>query len=117
MVELHLDYLSQKYMRGCQMIAEGGTLEWDMGQNKVVLTKGQSEPQVMFSLPENYDFNDTYLHEMKNFIQMIEKDGVSTVDIDAAVDAMAVVEAIKISSCEERTVYLKDVLAYQRIGQ
>lgn len=98
-VELHLDYLSRKRLRGCQVIAENGTLEWSMEDNQVnFFGKDNSAAREVFSLPINYDFNDTYKLELNNFIEIIEGTKNTMVDIKAAINIMKVVDAIKLSS-------------------
>jgi len=108
-VELHLDYLSHKYLRGCQIIAENGTLEWDMNTGRVYyFEKNKKMPEEIFSLEPSYDFNDTYVRELRNFIETINGKTKSKVTIEDAVDIMKVLEAIKISSEKEKWIYLKD---------
>ncbi|KAF0135218.1 MAG: oxidoreductase domain-containing protein [Candidatus Saganbacteria bacterium] len=106
-VELHLDYLSQKRLRGCQIIAENGTLEWSIEDNQVNLFgKTDGLTKIVFSLPVNYDFNNTYQLELKNFMEIIEGKSNSRVDIKTALNSMRVVEAIKQSSRTGRLIKL-----------
>ncbi len=109
-VELHLDYLSHRYLRSCQVIAENGTLEWEMNTGAVLYTmKGQKTAREIFTLSPDYDFNDTYLMEMEHFIGVINGRAKGTVSIADAITTMKVVEAIKISSEKEEWVCIKDV--------
>jgi len=109
-VELHLDYLSHRYLRSCQIIAENGNLEWDMNSGAVLSTmKGQKTARQVFTLSPNYDFNDTYIVEMENFINVIQGKAEGTVSISDAVETMRVTEAICVSSETEKWVYTKDV--------
>jgi len=108
-VELHLDYLSHRYLRGCQIIAENGTLEWDMNTGRVYyFGKNKEMPEDIFSLDSNYDFNDTYIRGLGNFIKTINGKIKSKVTIEDAVDMMKVLEAIKISSEKEKWTYLEN---------
>jgi len=109
-VELHLDYLSHKYLRGCQIIAENGTLEWDMNAGGVYYCrKDQETSEKIFSLELNYDFNDTYIGELEHFTGIISGKAESKVGIGDAVDTMKVLEAVNISLEREAWVYLKDI--------
>ncbi len=110
-VELHLSYLSQKNLRGCQIIAENGTLEWDFNNARVsYFEKGKESEEVLFKLPENYNFNDTYVEELKDFIQIINKKKETMVKIESGVKVMKVVDAIRRSSKQRCFVELERVL-------
>jgi len=112
-IELHLDYLSHKYLRGCRIIAEKGTLEWNMDNGNVYYFQRESKnTKQIFSINSNYNFNETYLHELRNFIGIINGENKKKISIDHAIEVMKVVEAIKISSDEEKSIYLKDIIQY-----
>ena len=107
-IEMHLDYLSHKYSRGCQIIGENGTLEWDFNDKKVVyFEKGEESSKDIFSLDSMYDFNDTYVEELKNFIGIINNEGKSGTDLVSSLRVMEIIEAIGNSSKEGRPVYVK----------
>ena len=108
-VELHLDYLSQKNLRGYQIIAENGTMEWDFIEGKVKLfVKGQKRPEELLSMDENYDFNETYIEELGNFIGVVNRKESRNVNIQDAVDSMKVLEAIKLSSEKGKWIHIKE---------
>jgi predicted dehydrogenase len=95
-------------MRGCQVIAENGTLEWEMNTGKIFYyKKSKKTPEEVFSLNPNYDFNDTYISELINFIDIINNKNEKKVNIEEAVDTMKVLEAIKTSSEKKKWVWLK----------
>jgi len=107
-VEIHLDYLSHKYLRGCQIIGENGTLEWDFNDKKVVYCeKGEVSSKDIFSLDPMYDFNNTYVEELENFIRIINNEGKSGTDLESSLRVMEIVEAIVNSSKEECAVYIR----------
>lgn len=108
-VELHLDYLSHKDLRGCQIIAEHGTMEWDFIEGKVKLfVKGQKIPEDLLSLDEGYDFNKTYIEELENFIGVVNRKKSRNINIQDAVDSIKVVEAIKLSSEKGKWIHIKE---------
>ncbi|MBT6229911.1 MAG: Gfo/Idh/MocA family oxidoreductase [Candidatus Scalindua sp.] len=108
-VELHLDYLSHKNLRGCQIIAEHGTMEWNFIEGKVKLfVRGQKIPEELLSLDEGYDFNKTYIEELENFIGVVIRKKNRNINIQDAVDSMKVVEAIKLSSEKGKWIDIKE---------
>ena len=108
-VELHLDYLSHKNLRGYQIIAENGTMEWDFIEGKVKLfVKGQKRPEELLSMDENYDFNETYIEELENFIGVVNRKESRNINVQDAVDSMKVLEAIILSSREGRVINLRE---------
>lgn len=109
-VEVHLDYLSHKLLRGGQIIAKNGTLEWDMKNGKVLyFEKDKNISEEIFSMSPNYDFNETLIEELKNFIEIIRNKTKSKVDIHMGINVMRVLEAIKISSQKGKWFLLKDI--------
>ena len=64
----------------------------------------------IFSIASNYDFNDTYLKELSNFIGIINGENTTKVTMKHVVDVMKVLETIKISSEKEKYIYLKDII-------
>jgi predicted dehydrogenase len=114
-VELHLGYLSHKTLRGCQIIAENGTLEWDINSPKVLYTRrNKKTAEKIYALAPNYDFNETYLEELKHFIGIINKKKKTLIQIGNAADVMSVLEAIKISSVQGNWIKVKEL--YNRRG-
>jgi hypothetical protein len=109
-VELHLDYLSHRYLRGCQIVAENGTLEWEMNGGSVYHTEraGRASEEV-FSPSPDYDFNETYVEELKDFIGIIQGRTESRVEMSDCVKTMRVLEAIRLSSEKEEWVSLGDI--------
>lgn len=117
-VEVHLDYLSHKYLRGGRIIAEEGTLEWewDAQSGKVIYyEQNRKVSEEVFVLKPGYDFNGTYKDELDNFIGIIKGTNKSVVDIDTALRSMAVVDAIEISSKEGKWVALDTIAKKTRM--
>jgi predicted dehydrogenase len=110
--EIHLDYLSQKYLRGGRIIADMGTLEWEWNAQagKVLyygLKKGTSEE--IFVLHPGYDFNSTYKEEIENFTGIIRGTKKSIVTIDTALNTMKVIGAIERAAQEKTWVTLNEL--------
>lgn len=110
--EIHLDYLSQKYLRGGRIIAEKGTLEWewDGRSGKVAcFSKEKMISEDVFVLQPGYDFNNTYLEELNNFIEIIKGNRESMVDMETALNTMKVIGAIERSADEKKWIAPDDV--------
>ncbi len=113
-VELHLDYLSRKRVRGCRIIAQNATLEWDMNTGQVSSVADSSqESDLLFGLEPGYDFNSTYIDEFKHFVRIIDGGAAPTVDIHTALGTMSILEAINISSQTGQRVELADLCIEQ----
>ena len=113
--ELHLNYLSRDYMRGCRIIAEGGTLTWNFNDKKVAFfKKGGRGFETIYRLDAGYDFNDTYKDEVANFIGMINGEKQQRVSIDDAIQVAMVLDAIKLSHHQGRKISLKEIKSEQK---
>jgi len=70
LVTLHLDYLQKDYDRRIRILGDEGSIEWNWYQRKAVLKVHKKEDEV-YSL-EDFDVNQLYLDELKEFIRVIE---------------------------------------------
>jgi len=110
LIELHLDYLSHSYQRHCRIIAENGTMTWDMNEHTVCYTKrGETQPIALYTLPIDYDINQTYIDELTHFIHIIKDDDQPTISVNHIQEMMRIVNAIERSSQEEKSIYLKEI--------
>lgn len=80
MVSIHLDYLQKKYKRSCEIVGEKGSFVWDFISYK----------------PE--DLNETYIAEMRNFIEAVKGEAVAAVNGNEAKHVLEIIEAAKKSS-------------------
>jgi predicted dehydrogenase len=101
-VELHLDYLSHKNLRGCQIIAERGTLDWSFTERNVSVHG--AKPERVFELPPDYDFNETYLDQLRNFEGVVQGTVPPLVNISHGVQVMKILDAMVRSSATARWV-------------
>jgi predicted dehydrogenase len=68
--EIHMDYVQRSYSRSCQLIGDEGTIIWNFNENRVKLYSAEDKRWQTF--PEvNFDHNETYVQEMKHFIQCV----------------------------------------------
>jgi predicted dehydrogenase len=98
-VQLHLDYLSQKNLRGCQIIAEKGTLGWSQAGRNVTLHSPKAGE--LFELQPDYDFNETYLEQLRNFTAVVAGKAAPLVDMAHGVKVMRILDAM-VKSSESR---------------
>jgi predicted dehydrogenase len=104
MVELHLDYLSHKNLRGCQIIAQHGTLEWNFSDKTVRLFAPRRDPEELFRLNAGYDFNQTYLDELQNFIGVVNGTATRMVSMSQGCSVMQILQAMIDSSASRQWV-------------
>jgi len=78
--KIHLDYLQKKYKRSCRVIGEKGELNWD------------------YRAYQAEDLDDTYVNELKNFIEAIKGNEKPKVSGEEAKHVLEIVEAAKKSS-------------------
>ena len=84
-------------------------MEWDLIEGKVkFFVKGQKTPEELLSLDEDYDFNETYIDELENFIGVIDRKTSGNINIQDVVDSMKVLDAIILSSREGRVINLRE---------
>lgn len=74
-VTLHLDYLQKDYDRNIKILFENGKITWDWHDNMINITKHKSQKT---SIPlENFDVNDLYVNELKEFLQLLNTNTIS----------------------------------------
>ena len=108
-VELHLDYLSHKNLRGCQIIAEAGTLEWNVTERKVkIFEPDKTEPRDLFCLATDYDFSQTYIDEIQHFLGVTQGVYSGLVSISHGVSIMRILDAMIASSQSRQWINISD---------
>jgi predicted dehydrogenase len=71
MVTLHLDYLQKEYDRRIKILCDEGKIIWNWHDNKVVVKK-YKENEVEYPAPNEFDVNQLYIDELKDFIDIIQ---------------------------------------------
>jgi predicted dehydrogenase len=67
---VHMDYIQRSYSRSIQLIGNKGTIIWNHEENCVNLYSAGNKSWQTF--PEgNFDYNETYVREIKYFIQCV----------------------------------------------
>jgi len=65
---IHMDYIQRSYSRSCKIIGDEGTLIWDFSKNLVKCYRAEVQGWEIYG-QEKFDYNDTYLNEMRHFIR------------------------------------------------
>jgi predicted dehydrogenase len=93
-VELHLDYLAHKNVRGCQVTGTDGTIEWSFVDGAVTLYRAGEAAEELFRLPRDYDFNETYLAELRHFARVAEGAAAPSVDTAQGLRVMQLLDGM-----------------------
>lgn len=80
------DYLQQDYSRHCKIACEKGNLRWDFKEN-IVWLSDHDENRELFSV-KDFDFNETYIQEIKYFFACVDKKQKTFNDIAVAYNVL-----------------------------
>ena len=79
--KIHLDYVSEKYIRDCQVKGEKDVLSWDYAQIK-----------------KKEDVNQMYVNEIKHFIKVIQGKEKPRITLEESGHVLEIIEAARKSS-------------------
>jgi predicted dehydrogenase len=100
--QLHLDYVQREYSRGCQIIGDEGTIRWDWGSHEVRWYAATDETTHRQPLSDDWTFDQTYLDEMRHFLECIETDERTRCPLSEGKASLRVALAGKQSDSEDR---------------
>ncbi|SDF57829.1 Predicted dehydrogenase [Methanolobus vulcani] len=106
---IHLDYVSQNYVRRNHIIGEYGSIFWDFNCVTVDVYLASTNEWEVHKLPENYDLNEMYIDEMRYFISCITDKTDSFNDIGFALKTLRYALAVKESSELKCMVTLEEI--------
>jgi predicted dehydrogenase len=95
-VELHLDYADLAYERGFRLVGTGGTLAWDMPSATLAAYRATAGEWETSSV--ELDFNETYIGELRHFLDAIRGEATAYDDGTQARRTLAVALAAKQSA-------------------
>ncbi|MBU4189571.1 MAG: Gfo/Idh/MocA family oxidoreductase [Candidatus Thermoplasmatota archaeon] len=104
--EVHLDYVQRFPSRSCQIIGDEGTILWDFNENKVRLFSAKDKKWQIFLENEKYDNNQTYIDEIKHFINCINRKKKPVVNEIDGKRVLEIVMGVKESSKAKRIIFL-----------
>lgn len=91
--DIHLDFVQRSYTRCCKIVGERGTIEWDYSNREI---KTFDAATALWET-QTYDFevNDTYVAELKHFLDCTENRQEPIVDLKQAKLVLEVALAAK----------------------
>ncbi len=92
--QVHMDYLQRSYSRHFKIIGENGTLIWDLGRAKLDLFLTKNKKWQIISEIKNFDWNITYLEEVKEFLRCLKLKKNSESDLNRGIETLKI--ALKI---------------------
>ncbi len=104
--EIHLDYLQRMYARTCEVFGTEGTLHWDWHRKSVRCYRADTGVWQEFPEPEGYDASDTYIEEVRVFLNAIKEATPVPVDGEAGKRVLEIALAAKEAAATGRTVTL-----------
>ena len=102
--EVVLDFIQRVYSRSLQICASEGTIEWFLRTNNLKLFDIETKKWNNLIDNEDYDFNNTYIDELKNFSDMIYKESKPVTDLTHSIHVLNVALAAVKSSFEKKTI-------------
>jgi predicted dehydrogenase/RimJ/RimL family protein N-acetyltransferase len=101
---LTLDYLDRSYRRGCRVIGDEGTVSWAWETENVAIESGGERSVI----PAAADVAPTYRSQLEAFLASVRGGRLEPPlgDPEAACHALAIVDAARLASVEDRTVTL-----------
>ena len=94
-LNLHIDYLQKPFQRGIKVLFERGWCEWDLNYNKIKVFDYTSDSLNEFSFPKEYDKNDMYLLQSKEFIKALDKKSTYFTDLNQGIESLNLALEIK----------------------
>ena len=98
--QIHLDYISRTYERGCSVHGDLGTIHWDFGEQRVRHYDAEADRWATYEQPAEWDVNRMYVAEMQYFLACVEAGVRTTLPVDDAARLMRVVFAAKRSAAK-----------------
>lgn len=95
-LQIHLDFLQRHPKRSLSVVAEKGTLVWDLIKNKVVIIGTEGNAEEIYS-DELYDRNEMYIDQLREFSAFARGEGDFSSSFDSASSVLKVVEAMRLS--------------------
>jgi len=90
---IHLDFLQRKAHRQCSFVGSEGRIDWDLIQNKLILTTS-TEMTILYSEPE-WDKNQMYLAMIEDFLQMIGQNRHNCTELAEATTTVRLIDDIR----------------------
>jgi len=111
---LHLDYVQQPPAHRLEIIGTGGTIQWDYADGGVQVYKDRTHQWEHFPINPNFNRNDMFIDEMRNFIAIVYGKGQPVCTLEDGVQALHIaLAAIKSSKSGTLTHFQPSVRSNQ----
>jgi len=95
-VSLHLDYWQRPPRRFFEIIGTKGKLIWDYyAKNLTCICRNSNTSPAIYRLPEDFDRNDMFIDEIKEFISVLNGEKESPIPIQQGMDVLEISLKIK----------------------
>jgi len=95
-VSLHLDYWQRPPRRFFEIIGTKGRLTWDYyAKNMTLVSRDSNTAPVIYPVPENFDRNDMFVDEIKEFISVLNGKKESFIPLQQGMDVLEISLGIK----------------------
>ncbi|MCK9631763.1 MAG: Gfo/Idh/MocA family oxidoreductase [Methanoregula sp.] len=103
-ITIHLDLYGRPHEKFIRFIGEKGTILWSVEPNRIAI--GNKSSQTWDEEFFSFDRNDMFMSVAREFLDVVNGAPIRTCTLDDGVRVMDIIEAIRTSSAEDRTVVL-----------
>ncbi len=95
-VSMHLDYWQRPPKRFFEIIGTKGKITWDYyAKSLTLVSRDNNTAPLVHSVPENFDRNDMFIDEIKEFISVLNGEKESLIPIQQGMDVLEISLKIK----------------------
>ena len=96
--EIHLDYVQRTYERGCQIVGERGTIQWDFAGGGVRWYDASTEQWTAYPDPAGWELNAMYVAEIEHLLQSVRDRAQTVLPVGEAAQVLRIALAAKESA-------------------
>ncbi len=104
--QIHMDYLQRSYSRNLKIIGEKGTLMWDLKESKIDIYTALSKKWKEIDKIKNFDWNVTYLEEVKEFLKCLKTKTNSQSDLNRGIETLKIALGAREASNKNKAIIL-----------
>lgn len=104
--ELHIDYFTRPPKKNFEAIFTGGRLEWDFHAGVLTIDAVADGRRQEIRQPADFTRNDMFREMLRHFIECIAGGEESAVPLSEGIKVMQIIDALKRSAAERKTVRL-----------
>jgi predicted dehydrogenase len=95
-ISLHLDYWQRPPRRCFEIIGTKGKITWDYyAKNLTWVSRDSNTSSAIYPVPENFDRNDMFIDEIKEFISVLNGEKESRIPLQQGMDVLEISLGIK----------------------